>query len=293
MKAPNGFLVLFVALSSLGPAPASAAEPPAAVRWIVTAGRGAGAAGEQYYSTLDLLNPNAVDATVEVSFLPQSPLDASGNALGDNSGAPARTFLVPAGGNLRVDTFWTQFGDAGNAGAIRVVPTGTDAQGNPLSVVPLSRTSGVKQDPYREFRGPLIVGQGPATLLGAGETGRVPLLETGQSLFTSYRSNLFLLSTSREAGTVVELTLLDAAGESRGTRTITLGRLSQTQVNDVGRYFGYQTCAHGCPSGSPYPETFDVLVRVVSGGPVAAGGVVIEAENGSSIYVEPVKVAAP
>lgn len=294
MNPVRPFVALALGLPLLAPAAPARAETPAATRWIVTAGRGAGAAGEQFTSSLDLLNPNASDATVEVTFLPQSPLDAAGSALGDNTGAAARTFVVPAGRNLHVHDFWALFGGAGNAGAIRIVPTGgTDALGNPLSVAALSRTTGVKRNPDREFRGPLIGAQGPGTLLAAGETGRVPLLETGPSNLSSYRSNLFLLSTNAATSTVVELTLLDAEGESRGTKTVTLGKLSQTQVNDVGRYFGYQTCAHGCPSGSPEPETFDVLVRVRSGGPVAAGGVVIEAENGSSIYVEPVLVVAP
>ena len=262
-------------------------------QWIVTTGRGAGAAGEEYFSSVHLVNPNAVAAPVEISFLPQSALDASGSALGDNSGSVPRSFLVPAGQDVWVSGFWSDFGGAGNAGAVRVVPTGTDGQGRPLPVAALSRTSGVKRNPDREFRGPLIAAQGAGTLVAAGESARIPLLETGQSDLTSYRSNVFLLSTNSGTITVVDLTLLDAAGESRGTKTVTLGRLSQTQVNDVGRYFGYQTCAHGCPSGSPSPETFDVLLKVRSGGPVAAGGFVIEAENGSGYYVPPVKVAAP
>lgn len=285
-------LALVAILSFLGLAPRAHAESAEGTRWIVTTARGTGAAGEHYWSTVSLLNPNAVSVEVEVTFLPQSALDGSGHALGDNSAAPASVVAVPAGQTQELSWWWWP-GESSIAGAIRVVPITKDSQGRPLPVAAFSRTSGTKVDPEREFRGPFIAAQGPETLVGVGAAARIPLLETGPSRNSSYRSNLFLLSTNPETDSEVEVTLVDGGGESRGTKVLTLGRLSQTQLNDLGRAFGYELCLHGCPSGDLMPETFDILLRVRTGGPIVAGGVVIEATNGSGIYVVPVKVAAP
>ena len=63
--------------------------------------------------------------------------------------------------------------------------------------------------------------------------------------------------------------------------------------NDVADAFDYVLCLHGCPSASPFPEAFEIEVRVLSGGPVAAAGIVLENETGSTTFVPALRTAAP
>ncbi len=292
MKTVKALAAAVLGLAALAPSRTVLAETPDATRWIVTTARRHGALGEQYFSTVLVHNPNAVDATASGSFLPQSPLDASGRALGDNSDAASAEVTIPAGGSVELASFWPEPG--GNlAGAVRVTSTTTDSGGRPLPLTAHSVTRAFRPSPAGVVLGPLIEGVSAASLIGAGETGRIPYLEAGQSLDNTFRSNVFLLSTSAAEETELTLTLLDGDGESRGEKTITLGRLAQTQLNDVARAFGYVTCLHGCPSGSPSPEPIEVRVRVVHGGPVVAAGVLIENESGSNLFVPSVKTTTP
>src|SRR5512140_3708515 len=89
-----GFLFLIPAL------PTDAASP---TQWVVTTAKATGARGEENASTLRLFNFNPFDATVALSFLPQSPLDASLRATGDNSKASSVSVVVPAGQKLNVE----------------------------------------------------------------------------------------------------------------------------------------------------------------------------------------------
>lgn len=293
MKILKGSAAMVLGLFLVVPGRPSHAEAPAATQWIVATGQGKGARSERYWPSLSLFNSSSLDATVELAFLPQSPLDSSGRAMGDNSTASSSTVLVPAGKKLDLTSIWNPFGDGSLAGAVRVTTTGRDPQGHPLPVSAFSLTTVWKGDPLQETLGPLIPAQGPDALVGPGGSARVPFLQTGWSEQAWYRSNLFLLSTNAGSDTVVTVTLIDMFGESRGSRDLTLGRLSQTQVNDVAAFFNYQICAHGCPSDQVMTEVFDVFVTVRSGGPVAAGGVVIENNTGASLYVPSVRSAAP
>lgn len=292
MKTVKATAVAVLGFAALVPSHAIVAESPDATRWIVTTARGHGARGEQYFSTVRVHNPNTVDATATWSFLPQSPLDASGRAPGDNSGAPSTAVTTPAGQSVELSSFWPQPG-TNLAGGVRVTSTSMDSGGRPLPLTAYSVTRAFRASPAGVVLGPLIEGLPSPSLVGAGETGRVPYLEAGQSDDNTFRSNVFLLSTNAAEETELTLTLIDGDGESRGEKTITLGRLAQTQLNDVARAFGYVPCLHGCPSGSLYPEPIEVLVRVVRGGPVAAAGVLIENESGSNLYVPSVKTVAP
>ena len=275
---------LALGLSALVTAVPARAVPPEANRWIVSTGKGPGAGGEFYWPSLRLLNSNPTDAPVELSFLPQSGLDASGSATGDNAGVSSVSIVVPAGQTLDLAPSWNPFGATGRAGAVRIASTGVDAQGRPLVVEGYSQTTVLVGEPAHEVLGPHIPTQGPGSLIAGGESAWVPFLVTGGWEESGlYRSNLFLLSTNADSNTVVTLTLVDYDNETRGSRDVTLGRLAQTQVNDVARFFGYVTCANGCPSSQPQAETFSIVATVRSGGPVAVGGVVIESLRGSSV----------
>lgn len=292
MKAVPSRGALVLGLSLLASAPPVMAESPEADRWIVTTARGHGARGETYHSTVRVFNPHAVDATAAWAFLPQSPLDSSGRALGDNSNTPSTTVTIPAGGSVELSSFWPPAG-MNLAGAIRVTSLATDAGGKPLPLTARSVTRARRASPAGEVLGPLIEGLPASSLLAMGETGLIPHLEAGQSVDSSFRSNVLLLSTNAAEETELTLTLIDRDGESRGEKTIALGRLAQTQLNDVAGYFRYVTCLRGCPSGSPVPEPIEVRVRIVRGGPVAAAGILIENESGSNLYVPAIRTTSP
>ena len=110
----------------------------------------------------------------------------------------------------------------------------------------------------------------------------MPYISGSPSSASGYRTNLFLLSANGTANTVVDVTLRKADGTSAGTKTITLGKFSQTQINGIANFFGYT------PAASETNMT--ALVTVTSGGPVATGASVIDNAIGSISYSPPVKI---
>jgi hypothetical protein len=142
--------------------------------------------------------------------------------------------------------------------------------------------------------GPLIAAQGPDALIGVGEPAAIPFLWLGgDDLNGAYRSNVFLASANAESETVVRLTLVTDANVAQESREITLGPLTQTQVNNVFFYFDFVPLCPPCPSVPTGPDEVRIDVSVLSGGPVAVGGAVIDMLNGSSFYVPAVKRPAP
>ncbi len=280
---------LLVIISS-GPVDAASPVP---TQWIVTTARATGARGEEYLSSLRLLNFNSLEASVALTFLPQSPLDPSLSANGDNSTASSVSVLVPAGEKLDIGNVLSFLGVNSGAGAIRVASSGRDPQGQPLPVAAHSLTTTVVGSPAQALFEPPFRHKVPAELVGAGETAWLPFLWTGGSLEGSwYRSNVFLLSTNADSETVVTLTLVDYAHNVRGKQ--------------------------GHHAGSPCPDPdqrcrillrlSDLLLRVSVGhppargdpplpfgqeqGPVAAGGSIIDNLTGASLYVSVVKASA-
>ena len=59
--------------------------------------------GNDYVTSLRIVNPNATAAPVDLYFLAASSLDGSNNALGDNSGAQKVSVTVPANQTLALD----------------------------------------------------------------------------------------------------------------------------------------------------------------------------------------------
>ena len=142
--------------------------------------------------------------------------------------------------------------------------------------------------------GPPIAAQGPDALIGVGEPAAIPFLWLGgDDLNGAYRSNVFLASANADSETVVRLTLVTDANVAQESREITHGPLTQTQVNNVFGYFEYVPFCPPCPSDPMGPDEVRIDVSVLSGGPVAVGGAVIDMLNGSSFYVPAVKRPAP
>lgn len=137
------FCPLAFAVISLLPA-TLLADTPASTQWVVTSAKTIGRNGEDYRTSLRIVNPNAAAAEVDMYFLPYTPLDASNSALGDNSGATKVTVTVPANQTLALDdVLHSTFGTTGSGG-IRVescvAPGPCNLTSNPAGVWVLSQT---------------------------------------------------------------------------------------------------------------------------------------------------------
>jgi hypothetical protein len=297
MKSAITRAVLILGLSAFVHPQAAAADPPGSTQWIVTTAKATGYTGETYESALRILNLGLHDAPLRLTFFPQTPLGPDSSAFGDPSAASTVDVVIPAGQKV---SYWNALGlfsRAAGAGAIRIVSTGTDPQGKPIPVSATSMTMTYPAGtvfPGPAVTGPLIAAQGPDALVGLGEPAAIPFLWLGgDDTFGSYRSNIFLASTNADSDTVVRLTLVTNANVSQKSREITLGPLTQTQINNVYGYFEYVPFCPPCPSDPMGADEVRIEVSVLSGGPVAMGASVIDLLNSSSFYVPAVKRPAP
>ena len=282
------FCSLALAAIPLLPA-ALLADTPASTQWVVTSAKVSGG-GNDYVTSLRIVNPNAAAVEVDLYFLPQTPLDTSTNsALGDNSAAPRVTVAVPANSTLALDdVLASTFGTAG-AGGIRVESFAATGGPNPApaGVWVLSQTLVVNarnQAGTPGTNGFAIPSQNQDQVVAVGETAYVPYISGSPSTTppSGYRTNLFLLSTNATGNTAVTVTLRKADGTPVGSRNLTLGKRSQTQINNIASFFGY------VPAASETNLT--ALVTVTSGGPVATGASIIDNAIGSISYAPPVKM---
>src|ERR1039457_5377494 len=133
------FCSMALAVISLLPA-TLLADTPASKQWVVTSAKVSGG-GNDYVTSLRIVNPSAAAAEVDLYFLPQTPLDLTTNsALGDNSAAPKGVVTVPANSTLALDDVLNlTFGTAG-AGGIRVESFVAGGGLNPAGVWVLSQT---------------------------------------------------------------------------------------------------------------------------------------------------------
>src|ERR1017187_2957499 len=258
---------------------------PAVTQWVVTSAKASGG-GNDYVSSLRIVNPNAVAAEVDMYFLPYSQLDASNSALGDNSGASKVVVTVPGNSTLALDdVLASNFGVTGSGG-IRVEAPGTDSvSGRPLAGWVLSQALVVNAKSSTGVSGTngfAIPSQSQDQVVAVGETAYVPYVSASPTSTSGYRTNLFLLSTNATGNTTVTVRLRKADGTSAGSTNITLGKFSQTQINNIASFFGY------VPAASDTNLT--ALVTVTSGGPVATGASIIDNAIGSISYSPPIKV---
>jgi hypothetical protein len=261
------------------------ADTPAVTQWVVTSAKASGG-GNDYVSSLRIVNPNAVAAEVDMYFLPYSQLDALNNALGDNSGAPKVVVTVPGNSTLALDDVLASNFGATGSGGIRVEAPGTDSvSGRPLAVWVLSQTLVVNAKSSTGVSGTngfAISSQSQDQLVAVGETAYVPYVSASPTSTSGYRTNLFLLSTNGTGSTIVDVTLRKSDGTTAGTKTLTLGKFSQTQINGIANFFGYTPAASD--------TNLTALVTVTSGGPVATGASIIDNAIGSISYAPPVKM---
>ncbi|HEX5854450.1 MAG TPA: hypothetical protein VFZ57_02420, partial [Thermoanaerobaculia bacterium] len=274
-----------LALAAISLLPATlVADTPATTQWVVTSAKATGRGGELFQTSLRIVNPNTTAAPVDLYFLPRTDL-VSNSALGDNSGAAKVSVSVPASQTLALDdVLASTFGVTGSGG-IRVEAPGTDGQGRPLAVWVLSQTlvtNALSSTGVPGTNGFAIPSQNQDQLIAVGETAFVPYVSASSSSTSGYRTNLFLLSANATVNTSVTVALRKADGTQVGSSDILLGKLSQTQINDIAGFFGYG------PSGSETNLT--ALVTVKSGGPVATGASITDNAIASISYAPPVKV---
>ncbi|HMA29203.1 MAG TPA: hypothetical protein VKS23_05020 [Thermoanaerobaculia bacterium] len=264
------------------------ADTPASTQWIVTSAKVSGG-GNDYVTSLRIVNPNPAAVEVDMYFLPQTPLDASNNALSDNTGASKVVVNVPANSTLALDDLLSsKFGTTG-AGGIKIQSFAATGGLNPdpAGVWALSQTLVVNaknQAGTPGTNGFAIPSQNQDQLVALGETAYVPYISGSPATTppSGYRTNLFLLSANATGTTGVTVTLRKGDGTTVGSKNITLGKWSQTQINNIASFFGY------VPSASDTNLT--ALVTVTSGGPVATGASIIDNAIGSISYAPPVKV---
>ena len=258
---------------------AAFADTPATTQWLVTSAKATGAGGEQFVTSLRIVNPGTSPATVDLYFLPASALDGNNAALGDNSSPSRSTVTVLAGQTLAVDdVLASRFGLSG-AGGVRVesqVPVSVLSQ----TLNANARSSSGVAGTY----GFAIPAQTIDQAVSRGDTAYVPYVSSApDGAATGYRTNLFLLSANSTAQTVVTVRLAKADGTTLGQSDYTLGKGSQTQINRLAAAFGYFAA----------DTNLTAWVTVKSGGPVVIGASVIDNAIGSISYSPPFKVFAP
>lgn len=263
--------------------PASA-DTPALTQWVLATAKATGRGGEEYVSSLRIANTLARTATVDLTYLAQSPLDASFSATGDNGAAPKVRVTVGPGETLAIeDLLGTTF--AGQAAPFGIPAGGVRVDSDvPVSV--LSRTFVANARSASGVPGTFgftIPAQVPAQAVSAGETAWLSYASSSPVATSGFRTNLILLNTG-SATTVASVALVRGDGAlAAPARDYTLGRASAAQQTDV-------TAAFGVGSTD---TNLRIAVTVKSGGPLTIGASLIDNAISSIAYVPPVKVDTP
>ena len=275
-----GVAVAAAALSSLSSLSSLlAADTPATLQWLVTSAKATGAGGEQFVTSIRVVNPNPTSTSVDLFFLPASAIDGSGSALGDNSNPAKTSFTVPAGQSFAIEDVLGSKFNATGAGGLRVESR--------LPVSVLSQTLNASARSASGVPGTFgfaIPAQTADQAVSQGDTAYVPYISSApDGASVGYRTNLFLLSANSSVPTVVNVRLARADGTTLGQADTTLGKGSQTQINRIASQFGY----------SASDTNLVAWVTVKSGGPVVTGASVIDNAIGSISYAPPFKVFEP
>lgn len=272
-----------LAAALLLPAGLASADAPARNQWVLATAKATGQGGEQFVSSLRIVNPGTEAASVTVTYLAQSLIDGSNTASGDNSGAATARLTVPGGETLAVeDVLGTLFGTS-------LSPFGVPAGGLkvtsdwPVSV--LSRTFVANARSSTGVPGTYgfsIPAQVESQAIAPGDTAFVSYVAASPDARSGFRSNFIMLNTSSSPA-VVSIDLRRGDGTSVGHRDYNLGRLSAAQAGNLSGSFGY---------GGP-DTNLTAVVTVKSGGPVVVGCSIIDNAISSIAYAPPSKVTLP
>lgn len=278
-RAPLAGLALLLTLGT-----PAAAETPATTQWVLATAKATGKNGEDFVSSLRIVNPTSQAAAVDLTYFAQSPIDGGFAAAGDNSGAPTVRVAVGPGETLRVEDVLGSKFDASRA------PFGISAGGirvdSDVPVSVLSRTFVANARSAAGVPGTYgftIPAQVAAQTLSAGETGWLAYAAASPSGTSGFRTNVIFLNTGART-TVATVALLRADGTPVApARDYTLAPYGAAQQGDVGTSFGAGTAE----------TNLRVAVTVKSGGPLAFGASLIDNAISSIAYLPPAKVDAP
>lgn len=266
----------------LAAAPA-AADTPATTQWVLATAKATGRGGEEFVSSLRIANPFSRTARVDLTYLAQSPLDASYAATGDNGAAPSVRLTIGPGETLAIeDVLGTKF--AGQEAPFGI-PAGGIRVDSDVPVSVLSRTFVANARSAAGVPGTFgfsIPAQNASQAVAAGETAWLTHVSTSPSATSGFRTNLILLNTGTSTA-VATVALLRGDGSVAGQRDYTLGRGSSAQQTDVGTSFAIAGTG----------TNLRAVVTVKSGGPVVIGASLIDNAISSIAYLPPVKVDAP
>ncbi len=280
-------LLLTAILIPLAP-PALGAATPATAQWILSSARarGAGNPPAEYVTSLRIVNPGSREALVDLTYLPQSPLEVKdpgrSEANGDNSGARAVRLRVAAGETKAVeDVVGTLFESATpfgiGAGGIRVE--------SDLPVSVFSRTyvaNGRSADGVPGTFGISVPSSLPDEAIASLDTAYLPFVASSPDPSRGFRSNLILLNTASTVS-VARVRLVRGDGTAAGEREYKLAPLAATQEGDVAKSFGI---------GGP-EDNMTLVVTVSSGGPILAGLTPIDNALNAPNFAAASKVFAP
>lgn len=283
-------LGLAAGFASLVGGSAAEAQYPAKLQWVLATAKATGSGGEQFVSSLRIVNPSATaTATVKLTYLPQSPIDGGTlTAGGDNHGrTPIEVTVLPGRTVALEDVVQNTFSNPTpfgiGAGGIRVESE------VPVSV--LSRTfvanarsaSGVPG-----IYGFSIPAQRTEDGIYPGDVAYLPYTSSSPTTSAGFRSN-FIMLNARDAqdaagGTSkVNVKLVKGDGSVVGERTYTLARLGAAQQGNVAAAFGY----------TADDTNLTLVVTVPEGGPVVVGTSIIDNAISSLNYAPPTKVFLP
>jgi hypothetical protein len=270
--------------------PARAVDTPVTSQWLVTSAKATGKNGENFVSSLRIVNGTTNSATVDITYYPRVDFNkTTASAPGDNSAnAMKQTVTVAGGQTLAIDdVLFTLFGITSTSAS-----GGLDVESQnfiPVSVLSQTLVTNAKAaDGTPGTYGFAIPGQVPDNAVAVGDTGYVPYLSSATpAMITArqgYRSNLFLQTMNSDGDTVLNIKLLKGDdGSTIGSQDVTLGKLVQTQINGMADYFGY----------GDSNTNLTAVVTVKSGGPVFVGASVNDNATGSQIYAPPTKDWSP
>jgi hypothetical protein len=267
-------LALTLALPAFG-------DSPSTQQWVLATAKATGVGGANFVSSLRIVNPGTTLANVTLTYLPQSPIDSTYSASGDNTSALSVGVQVPAGQMLPIeDVIGSLFNGSGPfgivAGGIKVVSD------QPVSV--LSRTyvsNAVSVTGVPGTYGFSIPAQVANQAISVGDTGYVPYIAASPSTNSGFRCNFIMLNTIGTTS-VVNVALKKQDGTVIGQRSYTLGNFSAAQQGDIAASFGYP---------GPDQDLF-VVVTVTSGGPVVVGTSIVDNAISSLNYAPPTKTVS-
>lgn len=257
------------------------ADFPRKTQWVLATAKAIGAKGEQFVSSLRITNPWNVAANVTLTYLAQSPLDASFTASGDNTDAPQVIVVVAAGTTFAIEDVVETYFSAAPA------PFGIEAGGirvdSDLAVSVMSRTyvaNGLSSTGVTGTYGISIPAQAEKQRIFMGDVASVSYISASPTRASGFRSNFIMLNTGG-AQTALAVSLMSGNGGVLGLRTYTLAPHGSAQQTDIAKSFGY-----------PGADTdLWLKVSVTSGGPVLLGATVIDNAISSQNYVAANKVA--